>query len=351
MFCGRCGAPIPLNACFCPRCGSSVLEKQAPASSPAIPVSTASPAKSGWGVVGLVSAAVYLIVALVVFTAYWERREADWASAVGYEIGVAFFPALIVSLYYKTRKQSTSPARVMTILASWIIVTNLLSIGVHQPNLTESDIAVIAKEAAGIVPITNPNDAGRTVLRDYFKEIITQNKDYLSKVNSINYDGLYTPESYLDAGEANRIISQLEVALEIEQSQEDALDAIVERCRARINSLDWPEGYKRDFIKGFDEAHQKRLTFRRPLVASEKEWLNSVRDLYIFVLDKQQYFRSAGDSVVIANTKIRDEFNEKIEHANELNQKYRASKKLYEQNDSEGLNKLGLSAHDFGTAK
>jgi hypothetical protein len=351
MFCGRCGAPIPLNASFCPRCGGSVLGIQTPAPSPAIPISTSPLAKSRWGVLGLVSAVVYLIVVLVCFASFWERREADWASAVGYEIGSAFIPAAIVLLYYKVRKQRASAVRVIAVLASWVLITNVFSISSIKPDLTEADIPVIAKEAAGLVPITNPNDAGRTVLRDYFKEIIAQNKNYSSKIDSINYEGLYTPQSYLDAGEAKRIISQLDAALEIELSQEDALDSIVERCRTRINSLNWSEEYKKKFLKGFDEAVQKKLAVRRPLVDSEKKWLNSVRDIYIFVLDNQQYFRRSGDDITIANTRIRDEFNERIGHANELNQKYQASKSLYEQNENEGLSKIGLSAHDFGTTK
>jgi hypothetical protein len=302
-------------------------------------------------VFGLVSATLYLIVVLVCFASYWERQEADWASAFGYEIGVALIPTVVVLLYYKTRKQKVSTARVIAVLACWVVITNLFSINRIRPQLTEADIPIIAKEAAGVVPITNPNDAGRTALRDYFKEIIVQNKAYSSKVETISYEGLYTPQSYLDPTKAKNIISQLETALEVEQSQEDALDRIVERLRTRINSLDWSEENKKKFLKEFDEAYQKQLDVRRPAVKTEKEWLTSVRDLYIFVLDNERYFRRSGDAVVIANTTILDQFNERIGHANELNQKYLASKKLLEQNQNQGLSKLGLSAHDFGTAK
>jgi len=77
--------------------------------------------------------------------------------------------------------------------------------------------------------------------------------------------------------------------------------------------------------------------------------LNSVRDLYLFVLDKQRYFRRSGDSVVIVNDKILDEFNQRIGRINELNQKYQSSKNLYKQTENEGLSKLGLSAYDVGT--
>jgi hypothetical protein len=97
---------------------------------------------------------------------------------------------------------------VITVLASWILITNLFSISRIRPELTEADLPVIAKEAAGVVPISNPNDTDRTMLRDYFAEMIAQNKSYLSKLDTISYEGLYTPRSYLDAGEARRIIAQ-----------------------------------------------------------------------------------------------------------------------------------------------
>jgi hypothetical protein len=105
---------------------------------------------------------------------------------------------------------------------------------------------------------------------------------------------------YCNAKEAKRIISQLDYTAEIEQSQEDALDGIVERCKIKITSLDWSEEYKKKFIKGFDEKYQEILAVRRPLFVSEKEWINSVRDLYVFVLNKQQYFRRSGDDIVIS---------------------------------------------------
>jgi hypothetical protein len=111
------------------------------------------------------------------------------------------------------------------------------------------------------------------------------------------------------------------------------------------------KGFKKKFIKGFDEKYQETLAVRKPLFASEREWINSVRDLYVFVLQKQQYFRRSGDNIAIVQTDMRNQFNEKIDHANELHQKYQASKKLYDEKEKERLGKLGLSVHDLGSAE
>jgi len=87
----------------------------------------------------------------------------------------------------------------------------------------------------------------------------------MSKVDAISYEGLYTPQSYLDAREARRIIAQLEAVLEMEKSQERALDDIAERYKTKIESLDRSEEYKRKFLKGFDEGLDEVKTAIRKL--------------------------------------------------------------------------------------
>ncbi len=104
----------------------------------------------------------------------------------------------------------------MAVLASWVLIANVFNISRTKSQLTKEDIPVIAREAAGLVPIKDPNDAGRTAVREYYKEIIAQNKAYLAEVHKIELQDLYTPESYVDEEEANQIIAQLEAVLDVE---------------------------------------------------------------------------------------------------------------------------------------
>jgi hypothetical protein len=46
MFCGRCGAPIPVDSRFCPRCGNAVLVVQHSVPPPAIPATIAASNRS-----------------------------------------------------------------------------------------------------------------------------------------------------------------------------------------------------------------------------------------------------------------------------------------------------------------
>jgi hypothetical protein len=355
MFCGKCGAPIPINAKFCPRCGHPVLGVQASVPLPPIPSSTASTAEgnSRWRMLATVGGGIYLTVVLVIFTLYSVHQTDDWAYAVGHAIGVALIPSVVVLLYYKYSKkqQQASLARRLSVLASWILIANMISIGREGSHLTTADVPIIAREAADLVPITDPSDTGRTAVRECFKEIIARNKDYQSKVATLNWESLYTPQSYLDAQEANRVIVQVDDASRIEEEQTSVLEKIETSCEARINSLDWPEGEKKEFIKGFSEKYRKTLRDRVPLLTTEKEWLSSVRDLYTFVLDNQRYFRPSGSTVIIPNSEVREAFNSKIDHANGLRKEYQESMTAFEQKEKENSAAIGVSLHDFGLSQ
>jgi hypothetical protein len=300
-----------------------------------------------------VGGAVYLAVVLVIFGLYWVRQEDDSATAIGREIGIALIPSLVVLLYYKysEKRQKASPARILSVLASWILFANVISIGGGRPHLTAADVPTIAREAAGLVSITDPSDAGRTAVRECFKEVIAQNKDYQSQVATLRFDNLYTPQSYVDAHEANRVIAQIEDAFRIEEAQSSALDRIETSCEARINSLDWPGAEKREFIRGFSTKYRETEGDRTPLLTTEKEFLNGIRDLYTFVLDNQRYFRRSGNDIVITDPKIRGAFNDDVEHANGLRKKYEESMKAFEQKQKEKLAGVGVSPHDFGLSR
>jgi hypothetical protein len=199
-----------------------------------------------------------------------------------------------------------------------------------------------------VVPVSEPNDAGRAAVRQYFKEIIEQNKLYQSKVAALNFENLYTQESYLDAREANRMIKEVEDALQIEEDQVAALDGIATRCKERINALDWSEGEKRRFISGFESKYKETVASRTPLINSEKEWVTSISDLYSFVLENQGYFQRSGSEVLISNEHVLASFNARVEQANKLRETYQAVLKDFDQKQKANSAGLGLSAHDLG---
>ena len=235
-------------------------------------------------------AIAYLALIVLVFTLYWAHQKDNWASAIGHVVGSGLIPAVIVLIYYKTRKMKVSATRILIVLASWVFVGNIINIGRNKPPLTEGDIPIIAREAAGLAPITKTDDASRTAVRECFKEVIQQNRVYQAEVDRLNFDDLYTPSSYVNARKAEQILAQLQAALDIETGLEAGLNGVLARCEERFNTLGWSESYRKKFVTGFEEQFKKTIANRRPMVDSAKAWLNSIRDLYLFVLDNQGYF-------------------------------------------------------------
>jgi zinc-ribbon domain len=320
MFCSNCGSELRETAKFCDRCGAEIKgltntvgnevripsaastassDQQASGGGSAIAQSPASES-SLRRKLALGCMATYLTLVFLMSVRYWGHQNGgNWGSAFGYVVGTSLIPGAIVLVYYNRKKKKESSARVLAVLATWILVANLSAIGRNGSHLTKEDIPVIAKEAAGLIPVSNPTDAGRAAVRDCFKEIIDQNRDYMAKVRASSFEGLYTPRSYLDRQAGQRVVAEIEAGLDIEAAQESAVKEIPSYCEGKINALDWPDGEKKSFIKGFEDKFQESTAKRVPLVTSEKEWFTSLRGLYIYALDNRRYFRAAGAEVRI----------------------------------------------------
>jgi hypothetical protein len=354
IFCELCGSevknlsalPITLSDQPTSTEGQAV---QTPPVAPGLPYSSEIRKLTPWGLLAIVGGAIYLGCVFLVSVGLRVQQSGNWAEAFGYVTGASLIPAAIVLIYYN-RKRGTkaSSARVVTVLASWILVANLVAIGRNGSHLTKEDIPVIAKEAAGLVPISNPDDAGRGAVRDCFKQVVSQNRDYTNKVNGISFEDLYTPKSYSDLQVGQRVLGQIQAAIDIEAGQESALNGISSYCEAKINSLDWPDAEKKSFIDGFDEKFQESKAKRVPVVSTEKEWFTSLRDLYVYALDNHRYFQAAGANVRISNPAALAEFNKRVEHANQLREKFQAAKKEFDQAQRTDLSQSGVSGSDLG---
>jgi hypothetical protein len=351
MFCEQCGCELPAIAKFCGRCGTPVARTPSPLPSSAISPSVASPPKSTGRVFALVGAIAYLALIVLVFTLYWAHQKDNWASAIGHVVGSGLIPAVIVLIYYKTRKMKVSATRILIVLASWVFVGNIINIGRNKPPLTEGDIPIIAREAAGLAPITKTDDANRTAVRECFKEVIQQNRGYQAEVDRLNFDDLYTPSSYVNARKAEQILAQLQAALDIETGLEAGLNGVLARCEERFNTLGWSESYRKKFVTGFEEQFKKTIANRRPKVDSAKAWLNSIRDLYLFVLDNQGYFYVGGNQVRVSDPKVLAEFNEKLRQSNKLESEFEAASKLFNEQQKAHSSEFGVSPSDFGLAQ
>ncbi|HJB56119.1 MAG TPA: zinc ribbon domain-containing protein [Candidatus Flavonifractor intestinipullorum] len=75
MFCGKCGAPVPDGAAFCPGCGNPV--RPAPPAGPVPPVTVASPAprRTKYRLIGLAAIALAVLLVVVLVTVLFGGRS------------------------------------------------------------------------------------------------------------------------------------------------------------------------------------------------------------------------------------------------------------------------------------
>jgi len=298
----------------------------------------------------LLFAAVYLLLTLGFFSLLQFHRQGNWASAIGYETGAALVPSILVLLYYR-KKSNVSSARIVAVATSWILFASLVSSRSAGSHISESDIPVIAKEAAGIVPIANPNDQGRAAVRDYFRELIAQNRDYEARVAKVEWNNLYTPKSYLDPKETNQVLAEIQDVMQGEKQQEAALATIVNRLKDRINELNWTDYEKQQFMEGFDSKYTETLRSRKQALDSEDEFLGSIQDLYTFVSANRRYFKMSSGRLIVTDDKVLSEFNKDVNLTNERRAKYQAALKMSKQQRDQSVTKLGLSNRESGLSE
>ena len=75
MFCGKCGAPVPDGAAFCPGCGNPV--RPVPPAGPVPPVTVASPAprRTKYRLIGLAAIALAVLLVVVLVTVLFGGRS------------------------------------------------------------------------------------------------------------------------------------------------------------------------------------------------------------------------------------------------------------------------------------
>src|SRR5215475_9212460 len=143
MICTYCQTPMPEMATGCPKCGASVSTQGEENVRTRASLASRLP---------LLASGIYLVAVFVFFSFMHVRKGGAWAHALGYEAGICLLPSILVLLFYR-KKRGVSPGRILFVLTSWLLLANLISWRGNRNHISESDIPVIAKEAAGLAPI------------------------------------------------------------------------------------------------------------------------------------------------------------------------------------------------------
>jgi hypothetical protein len=363
----------------CPTCGSE-LDSAAHCSHCARPSAPASPANfsplSGdaflpakpeaapnrW------KAPLFTVLALLLFVPVIGLnylRALRWAGRInaesfGYMLGGILMSVLLglLGMYVvrKARGKQTAPASKALGIASIALFFSFLAFSGEMANRhpgTDSDAyhqaGNLLKEAAGKQPVSKDANWWDAPTRDFFQDILQMNQKYSAEAAALDSSAikdLYSSNSYGGKVHMERVISQLQAALAVDEKYA-SLDPIMKRMDDRVAAVNVSESQKQAFLKGMKNSMEKSLAPREELLRTEEVWMKSTIDLYKFVTAHTNDYSIRDNKLYFRNDAVKDEFTSRQSKAIALHKDFLKAKSAFEESRKSKLNQLGVSPTDL----
>jgi hypothetical protein len=276
------------------------------------------------------------------------------AEVLGYALGAAILPALI-AYAIAGRRKVRNPNR----YAFWFMVLCLLFLVLEAANQRESVTAKvkrIAQEAAGTRAISNVgtggDQQGDSLLRAVIGDVIERRKLYDQHQAELDPD-LNLVGSEKSFSTRDSILRSMDVvrkcvAEDTRFSHE--IETWPDRTKARVDASSLSNEERQQFMKGFQDVFgsSKILTTRKEAMMVEAEWSDATLDLYTFALKNKPKLVVRTSGVLIADEKVRTQFNQKIERYETLRKRLRDLNGQIEQLQQEVVKKTGVTMQDLG---
>lgn len=287
------------------------------------------------------------------------------AQAEGYRfgsfLGSMALPALVAYLAAGRRKVR-NPNRFAGVFCAVAVVViglnaagSISSGGFRSPETTQQKTQRLMREAAGLQPVRTSifgEDELDAALRDLFKEVIANNKEYNAAVDKLDISAtasLITPQSFADPASAAEGLKQLHAAYDLDAQQEQRMQQTLENCRRRFANISGLD--RAALLEGFRIGLEKGMPVRQHAVSSEKAWVQSVDDLFDYARSQHSYLKLSGGLLVIAKEPVRQEFNSRIDNMNARREEFLKAKKALENFQQQILQNAGVTPEQTGLTK
>ncbi len=351
MFCPTCGKQNVDGALYCYACGKKmslagavVPEGVPPAMLPQIPL--APPAPRTLSAAGKLFLALALLIGLgaVLLTPVPKDPGNGPAFTIGYRLGELFFVLLspfVIAYAIAGRKKARRPNLFAGIFFGLtFVLAGLVAIGSLAPQrpteTTDARIARLIREASGQQPVTQlPGVDGEldTVLRDFLRGVQQRNRDYQGEIRALDQSEmarLYSAYSFSSPQEIQRVLGQLQAALDLDLKQEQALRQLVETAESRIRALDLSDKDKEEAVQGMEHSLVPIYAARGDLMSAEKDWIASTEALYRYGYEQFPQIQIRGSEIFIADTAVREEFNQRWRASRQAEQTFSARKRDFD---------------------
>ncbi|HKW34990.1 MAG TPA: hypothetical protein VJN92_18410 [Candidatus Acidoferrum sp.] len=278
------------------------------------------------------------------------------AEASGYMLGGCLTSLLVglltMFVVAKIRgKKSAPPTRFFGVSVVGFLISFLSFMGSLNapPDKTQRNIAELLRQAAGKKPTTADANWSDGPMRDFFRELLDRNQQYIAEVHALDSSAiknLYSADSYAGKAHMEKVMSQLRAAYDVDQKY-SSIEPVLKIVRDRVAVAHASEREKQDFLKGMDESLDRSLRPRTELLRTEKLWMDSTLDLYGFMLAHSSDYSIQDTKLYFADSAIRKQFTDLQSKAVASHKGFLKAKAALEAARKDNLNRLGVSMSEF----
>jgi hypothetical protein len=305
------------------------------------------PQKTGFIIMGWLGIAAGLALALghawvlsygIVDASFWGRA-----------VGSAVLPVLIAYLIAGRKS-----VRNFSSFGLWFFGMSIFCwvVTTEHPVSLQQHIVDIVKEASGTKPMDNNGSSMDGVVRDSMREILDERKTHDRDMEPYTPDlrKLYSLESFSSKEAMQRSVAAVRGIVTIDQTFFQQVERIPDQIQTRADYSGLSSSERADFMAGVRKGYgdTKLLALRRQAVGVEKEWGDETVAFYEFATANSTKIRVQGSHLLIANEKVRAEFNDRRKKSLALRESLQTLNKELESGQQEAMKQMGMTMADLG---
>ena len=355
MQCPNCATDADVGQPFCTRCGTSLLAPAPLSPSPESPLlpSPARPLRFAGGVL-LTLAAIGLDIS---FTYHYYHSE--WTSeAVGYCIGSLILPFVVAYLVAGVKKRRNWLWFSLCFFGLTIMSAFSTAAG-HHKGFTDLPPNQMYQIMTGVTPL--PDDASEddkeTVAetKAIFADLRQMDSSYNQRQSALAPDlnKLYTASAFSNRPAMQHMLSIVQQKLALDNETFTKIQQMPQMMAAHLEKSHLSELGKKDFLKGATSQFQSSeiIHARQQSIVAEHDWGSATIDLYNFALEHSSQITVDGASIRIGSPGVRDQFNRRLQHAQESSHAFNASVQKVFAARKAVMQSVGVTPADMGLSK
>ena len=239
---------------------------------------------------------------------------------IGFGVGSLIIPAIIAAIISRKDQSRFPKVLFYSFFICYAVTSASRSRLTQPPEGVDKHIAGILKEAMSSTPASTASVQPYDVaLRETFRHVLAAKKTYETSTANIDMTGVYQPESFSSKAAMENRLDDARALNAADRTMLEAWESIPQVLQEQINASSMSNSDKQAVMHGFEETFQVGALL--PRFKTSVEWSASLSDLYGFALKNSSDIHVKGEQIEIANDAVREQFNNKQEASQALQQK------------------------------